>query len=52
MMCQPPGFQQLWGHLSYLKLNDAAEVLIRALYQARTERMSPTAALERLDGCS
>jgi DNA replication protein DnaC len=36
------------GHLSYLKLNDAAEALNRVLDQARTERMSLTAALERL----
>jgi DNA replication protein DnaC len=41
-------FQQLRGHLSYLKLNDAAEALNRVLDQARTERMSLTAALERL----
>jgi hypothetical protein len=41
-------FQQLRGHLSYLKLNDAAEALNRVLDQARAERMSLTAALERL----
>ncbi|WP_446044955.1 hypothetical protein [Streptomyces olivaceus] len=41
-------FRQLRGHLSYLKLNDAAAALNRVLDQARTERMSLTAALERL----
>lgn len=40
-------FQQLKGHLSYLKLNHGAEALNRVLDQARTERMSLTAALER-----
>ncbi|MEV5385671.1 hypothetical protein [Streptomyces sp. NPDC052721] len=39
-------FQQLRGHLCYLKLNDAAEALNRVLDQACTERMSLTAALE------
>jgi DNA replication protein DnaC len=41
-------YQQLRGHLSYLKLNDAAEALPRVLDAARTERLSLTAALERL----
>jgi hypothetical protein len=41
-------FQQPRGHLSYHKLNDAAEALNRALDQSCTERMSLTAALERL----
>jgi DNA replication protein DnaC len=47
-MSEARRFQQLRGHLSYLKLNDAAEALNRVLDQARTERMSLTAALERL----
>ncbi|MEU0009380.1 IS21-like element helper ATPase IstB [Streptomyces sp. NPDC006314] len=47
-MSEARRFQQLRGHLSYLKLNDAAEALNRVLDQARTERISLTAALERL----
>ncbi|MFC8310939.1 ATP-binding protein [Streptomyces olivaceus] len=47
-MSEARRFQRLRGHLSYLKLNDAAEALNRVLDQARTERMSLTAALERL----
>ncbi|MGW6356650.1 ATP-binding protein [Streptomyces sp. NPDC055092] len=35
-------------HLSYLKLNDAAEALPRVLDQARAERMTLTTALEKL----
>jgi DNA replication protein DnaC len=41
-------YQQLRGHLGYLKLNDAADALPRVLDAARTERLSLTAALERL----
>ncbi|MFE5098024.1 ATP-binding protein [Streptomyces sp. NPDC056638] len=41
-------YQQLRGHLSYLKLNDAAEALPRVLDQARAERMTLTTALEKL----
>jgi len=41
-------YQQLRAHLSYLKLNDAAEVLPRILDAARAENLSMTAALERL----
>lgn len=41
-------YQQLRAHQSYLKLNDAAEALNRALDQSRTERMTLTAALECL----
>jgi DNA replication protein DnaC len=41
-------YQQLRAHLCYLKLNDAAEVLPRILDEARAERLSLTAALERL----
>ncbi|MFC8718655.1 ATP-binding protein [Kitasatospora sp. NPDC057198] len=47
-MSEARRFQQLKGHPFYLKLNDAAEALNRVLDQARTERMSMTAALERL----
>ena len=47
-MSEARRFQQLRGHLSYLELNNAAEALNRFLDQARTERMSLTAALERL----
>jgi DNA replication protein DnaC len=41
-------YQQLRAHLGYLKLNDAAEALPRVLDAARAERLSLTAALERL----
>ncbi|GCD99109.1 ATPase AAA [Embleya hyalina] len=47
-MSEARRFQQLKGHLSYLKLNDAAKALNRVLDQARSEGMSLTAALERL----
>lgn len=47
-MSEARRYQQLRGHLSYLKLNDAAEALNRVLDQARTEPLSITAALERL----
>lgn len=38
------------GHLSYLKLDTAADALPRVLDQARAENLSMTAALERLLG--
>jgi elongation factor P--beta-lysine ligase len=41
-------YQQLRAYLSYLKLNDAAQVLPRILDEARAERLTMTAALERL----
>ncbi|MFE3907948.1 ATP-binding protein, partial [Streptomyces sp. NPDC059153] len=41
-------YQQLRGHLSYLKLNDAAEALPGSWNQARAERMTLTTALEKL----
>ncbi|MEJ2865362.1 IS21-like element helper ATPase IstB [Actinomycetospora flava] len=41
-------YQNLRAHLGYLKLNDAAEHLNIVLDAARTERLSLTAALERL----
>jgi DNA replication protein DnaC len=44
-------YQQLRAHLHYLKLADAAEALPRVLDEARTERLSLTAALERLLNC-
>ncbi|MFI1487422.1 IS21-like element helper ATPase IstB [Streptomyces sp. NPDC020747] len=47
-MSEARRYQQLRAHLSYLKLNDAAEALNRVLDQSRTERMTLTAALERL----
>jgi DNA replication protein DnaC len=47
-MSEARRFQQLRGHLSYLKLNDAAEALNRVCDQARAEGLSLTAALERL----
>src|SRR5580700_9151135 len=47
-MSQARRYQQLRAHLFYLKLNDAAEVLPRILDQGRSERLSLTAALERL----
>jgi DNA replication protein DnaC len=40
--------QQLRGHLAYLKLTDAAEALPAVLDTAKTEKLSPTATLERL----
>jgi hypothetical protein len=47
-MSEARRYQQLRAHLSYLKLNDAAEALPRILDQARAEQLSLTAALERL----
>jgi len=41
-------YQQLRAHLTALKLLDAAEALPAVLDQARTEKLTPTAALERL----
>lgn len=41
-------YQQLRAHLTTLKLLDAAEALPAVLDQARTEKLAPTAALERL----
>lgn len=41
-------YQQLRAHLAYLKLSTAAEQLPTVLDAARTEALSPTAALERL----
>jgi len=39
-MSEARRFQQLKAHLSYLKLNDAAEALNRVLDAARSERLS------------
>src|SRR5215467_13479130 len=47
-MSEARRYQQLRAHLSYLKLEAAAEVLPRILDEARAERLSLTAALERL----
>lgn len=47
-MSEARRYQQLKAHLSYLKLGDAAEALNRVLDAARSERLSMTAALERL----
>jgi hypothetical protein len=47
-MSEARRYQQLRAHLCYLKLNDAAEALPRILDEARAERLSLTAALERL----
>jgi len=41
-------YQQLRGHLAYLKLTDAAEALPAVLDTAKTEKLSATATLERL----
>ena len=41
-------YQQLRGHLAYLKLADAAEALPAVLDTAKTENLSPTATLETL----
>ncbi len=41
-------YQQLRGHLAYLKLATAAEALPAVLDAAKTEDLSPTATLERL----
>lgn len=47
-MSEARRYQQLRAHLSYLKLADAAEALPRVLDTARADRLSLTAALERL----
>jgi len=47
-MSEARRYQQLRAHLAYLKLNDAADALPRILDAARAERLSLTAALERL----
>ncbi|MCO8304629.1 hypothetical protein [Streptomyces sp. RKCA744] len=47
-MSEARRYQQLRPHLPYLKLDDASEALPRVLDQARSERLSLTAALERL----
>lgn len=47
-MSEARRYQQLRAHLSYLKLDNAAEALPRVLDQARNERMTLTNALERL----
>ena len=47
-MSEARRYQQLRAHLAYLKLNEAADALPRILDAARTERLSLTAALERL----
>jgi len=41
-------YQQLRGHLAYLKLDTAAEALPAVLDTAKTENLSPTATLEKL----
>jgi len=41
-------YQQLRGHLATLRLAAAAEALPSVLEQARTEKLGPTALLERL----
>ena len=41
-------YQQLRGHLAYLKLTDAAAALPAVLGTAKTEKLSATATLERL----
>src|SRR6476660_4852949 len=41
-------YQQLRGHLAYLKLATAAEALPAVLDTAKTENLTPTATLERL----
>ncbi|EFL19455.1 predicted protein [Streptomyces sp. C] len=46
-MSEARRYQQLRGHLSYLKLNDAAEALPRVLDQARAGRMTLTGELSR-----
>ncbi|MFP5023480.1 IS21-like element helper ATPase IstB [Pseudonocardia phyllosphaerae] len=47
-MSEARRYQNLRAHLGYLKLNDAAEALNTVLDAARSERLSLTAALERL----
>lgn len=46
-MSESRRYQQLRGHLSYLKLDNAAEALPRILDQARQENLSMTAVLVR-----
>jgi DNA replication protein DnaC len=41
-------YQQLRGHLAYLKLADAAEALPAVLDTAKAEKLSTTATLEKL----
>ena len=41
-------YQQLRDHLNYLRLPDAAAALPTVLDEAKTEKISPTATLERL----
>ena len=41
-------YQQLRGHLAYLKLADAAEALPAVLDTAQAEKLSTTATLEKL----
>jgi hypothetical protein len=41
-------YQQLRGHLAYLKLADAAEALPTVLDTAQAEKLSTTATLEKL----
>lgn len=47
-MSEARRYQQLRAHLSYLKLDAAAEALPRILDQARADQMSLTTAMERL----
>jgi DNA replication protein DnaC len=47
-MTEQSTYQQLRGHLAYLRLTAAAEVLPAHLDQARAAKLSPTAFLERL----
>src|SRR5437764_4996453 len=47
-MSEARRYQQLRAHLSYLKLENAADALPRVLDAARQENLSMTAALERL----
>ena len=47
-MSEARRYQQLRGHFSYLKLDNAAEALPRVLDEVRHENLSMTAALERL----
>jgi hypothetical protein len=47
-MSEARRYQQLRAHLAYLKLDNAADALPRVLDAARAERLSLTAALERL----
>ncbi len=47
-MSEASTYQALRGHLAALKLGAAAEALPALLEQARTDKLSPTALLERL----